>query len=70
MVSCENLGNVTVLDLGCISQLLSFDPLRGKAGWEKFIFLVKIIWKTKESKAYKLKCINAYMSSCTKLLNM
>ena len=46
MVSCENLGNVTVLDLGCISQLLSLDPLSGKAEWETLLFLVKIIWKT------------------------
>ena len=31
MVWCENLGNVAVLDLGCVGQLLPLDPLRGKA---------------------------------------
>ena len=27
----ENLGDVAVLDLGCVGQLLPLDPLRGKA---------------------------------------
>ena len=43
----EDLGDVAVLDLGCVAQLLSLDPLRCQAKGTRYIATVATMWMSK-----------------------
>ena len=42
-----NLGDVAVLDLSCVAQLLSLDPLRCQARGTRYIAPVTTMWMSK-----------------------